>query len=59
MKEDRELIQGQKAIADRLNISERTLRNWLRSDDPPPVWRMHGVWCAWADELLAWIAAKG
>jgi len=49
------LEQGQKAIADILGISERTLRTWLDSDDPPPAYRVHGVWCAFAEDLHGWI----
>jgi hypothetical protein len=51
---DRTLIQTQPNIAEALGISERTLRRWLESSDKPPVWRIHGIWCAFAEDLEEW-----
>lgn len=52
-------IEGQKAIAAHIGMSERALRDWIQ--DPKkglPVWRFEGRYFAYASALDLWKSTR-
>jgi hypothetical protein len=50
-----EIFLSLKALSERVPVSVRTLRAWLKDeDDPMPHYKKHGRVCVWWPEFVAW-----
>ena len=51
-------LRGAKCIAMAMGIGLRTLYDWSKSDNPPPLYRVGGVVAASSIELQAYLRKK-